>query len=68
MIAVLLNIEVLWNVTPCRWLKSYTRFEVSCCVYLESKVTSRRVCKTLRIKTLTTVLKNVEKYLFSDKE
>ena len=28
MTAVLLNIEVLWNVTPCSWLKSYRRFEV----------------------------------------
>jgi len=36
--------------------------------FLESKVTSRRDRKTLRIKTFTTVLKKVEKYLFSDPE
>ena len=46
MTAVLSNIEVLWNVTPCSWLKSYRRFEVSICVYLQIKVTSRRDRKT----------------------
>ena len=33
MIAVLFNTEVLWNVTPCSWLKSYRRFDVSCCFF-----------------------------------
>jgi len=66
MTAVLLNIEVLWNVTPCSWLESYRRLEVSCCVYLENKVTAKRDRKTVRMKTYTTVLKNVEEYLFSD--
>jgi hypothetical protein len=61
MTAVLWFTEVLCNVTPC----IYRRFEVSCCVYLESRVTSRRDRKILRMETLTTVLENTEKNIYS---
>lgn len=64
---LLLNIEVLWNMTPCSWLKSYRGFEVPCCLYLESKVTSRRDRKTLRFDTQCS-LEKPRKCIFNDKE
>jgi hypothetical protein len=35
--AVLLNIQVFWNVTPCRWENNYGRFEGSCAFIFRGK-------------------------------